>query len=193
MIEITNCNSKSKDECNLLKTVDVPIELYKSLQGKYFVGYADNLTFGQGTGAWGRLYNPKNSRVNLHVNVWTVSDISESPYRAEFWFNAVAPGIPVDSDSVTTSNFVINPLPEPKIKLQSASDVTEEPYGGVEAFIRIGQPGTTLVETENGKFIFPPGGSFMIFLSNQENPEVRASGRIAFGWWEEEITNPCIY
>jgi len=32
----------------------------------------------------------------------------------------------------------------------------------------------------------------MIFLSNTENPEVRASGRIAFGWWEEEITNDCL-
>jgi len=33
----------------------------------------------------------------------------------------------------------------------------------------------------------------MIFLSDSETPGVRAAGRIAFGWWEEEITNPCIY
>ena len=59
MLEITNCNSKQKDECNLLKAVDVPIELYKSLQGKYFVGYANELTFGEGTSAWAGLYNPK--------------------------------------------------------------------------------------------------------------------------------------
>jgi len=192
MLEIADCNSKQKDECNLLKAVDVPIELYKSLQGKYFVGYADELTFGEGTSAWARLYNPKNSGVNLHVNVWTVTDISEAPFRAQFWFNAVAPGIPVNSDLVTTSNFTIKPLPLPKIKLQSASDVTEEPYGGVKAFVRRGLPETTLADTENGKFIFPPGGSFMIYLSNPENPEVRAEGRIAFGWWEETITNGCL-
>ena len=192
MLEITNCKSKSKEECNLLKTVDVPIELYKSLQGKYFVGYADDLTFGQGTSAWGRLYNPMNSGVNLHVNVWTVTDISVAPFRAQFWFNAVAPGTPVCSNLVTPSNFTIDPLPIPKIELQSASDVTGEPYGGVKAFVRRGLPETTLVETENGKFIFPPGGSFMIFLSNPETPEVKAAGRIAFGWWEEEITNSCI-
>jgi len=32
----------------------------------------------------------------------------------------------------------------------------------------------------------------MIYLSNPENPEVRAEGRIAFGWWEETITNGCL-
>lgn len=72
-------------------TVSVPINLAKSLEGKYFVGYADNLTFGKGTSAWGRLYNPPNSGVNLHVTVWTVADISEGPFRAQIWFNAVPP------------------------------------------------------------------------------------------------------
>lgn len=93
-------------------TVDVPINLAKSLEGKYFVGYADNLTFGNGTG---------------------------------------------------------------------------EPSGGIKAFVRRGQPETTLVDDEQGKFIFPPCGSWLIFLSNPETPTQTASGRIAFGWWEEPI------
>lgn len=49
------------------------------------------------------------------------------------------------------------------------------------------KPEVTLVDDEQGKFIFPPGGSFLIFLSNPEVPDVLASGRIAFGWWEEPI------
>jgi len=53
-------------------TVAIPINLAKSLEGKYFVGYADELTFGIGTSAWARLYNPPCSGVNLHVTVWTV-------------------------------------------------------------------------------------------------------------------------
>jgi hypothetical protein len=157
--------------------------------GNYFVGYADNLVFGQGTNAWGRLYNPIDSGVNLYVNVWTVSDISQGPFRAQFWFNATPPGTPIDSELVTPSNTAIQPLPEPRIKIQLASDVYGEPSGGVKAFVRRGQPETTLVETENGKFIFPPGGSFMIFLSNPETPDIKASGRLAFGWWEEEIVH----
>lgn len=168
------------------KSVGIPIELYESSKGNYFIGYADNLSFGNGTSAWARLYNPPHSRVNLYVNVWTVTDISEFPFRAQFWFNASPPGNPMLSDLVTPSNTAIRPAPVPKILLQSASDVTGEPVGGVKAFVRRGEPELTLVETENGKLIFPPGGSFLVFLSLAENPQASASGRIAFGWWEEK-------
>lgn len=51
---------------SLLKTVSIPIELYESILGQYFIGYADNLVFGQNTSAWARLYNPVNSGVILH-------------------------------------------------------------------------------------------------------------------------------
>lgn len=168
-------------------TVSVPINLAKSLEGKYFVGYADNLTFGKGTSAWARLYNPPNSGVNLHVTVWTVADISESPFRAQIWFNAVPPGTPQDSQLVTPANLAFCPIPTPKVRLQYASTVTGEPTEGVKAFVRRGQPETTLVDDEQGKFIFPPGGSFLVFLSNPETPDILAGGRIAFGWWEEPI------
>ena len=165
----------------------VPINLAKSLEGKYFVGYADNLTFGNGTSAWARLYNPCCSGVMLHVTVWTVSDVSESPFRAQFWFNTDPPGTPENSPLVTTSNLAFCPPPCPRVLLQYASNVTGDPVGGIKAFARRGQPETTLVDDEQGKFIFPPGGSFLIFLSNPESPSVAASGRVAFGWWEEPI------
>lgn len=168
-------------------TVSVPINLAKSLEGKYYVGYADNLAFGLGKSAWARLYNPVNSGVNLFVTVWTVSDVSESPFRAQIWFNAEPPGTPIDSSLVTPANLAYYPLPTPKIKLQYANNVSGEPVGGVKAFVRRGQPETTLVDDEQGKFIFPPSGSFMIFLSNPETPDLSASGRVAFGWWEEPI------
>ena len=59
-------------------------------------------------------------------------------------------------------NLALCPLPSPRVKLQYATN-------------------------EEGKFIFPPGGSFLIFLSNPETPTSSASGRVAFGWWEEPI------
>lgn len=169
--------------------VAVPINLAKSLEGKYFVGYADNLSFGNNTSAWARLFNPPNSNINLHVTVWTVSDVSESPFRAQIWFNTTPPGSPYESTLVTPANLAFCPLPSPKIKLQYSSNVTGEPIGGIKAFVRRGQPETTIVDDEQGKFIFPPGGSFLIFLSNPETPDLTASGRIAFGWWEEPIYN----
>lgn len=182
-----NCPRPSIYKPTLDYTVSVPINLAKSLEGKYFVGYADNLTFGMGTSAWARLYNPPNSGVNLHVTVWTVSDVSESPFRAQIWFNANPPGMPQESSLITSANQALCPLPQPRIKLQYASNVTGDPSGGIKAFVRRGQPETTLVDDEQGKFIFSPGGSFLIFLSNPETQQLAASGRIAFGWWEEPI------
>lgn len=167
--------------------VDVPINLAKSLEGKYFVGYADYLPFGEGTNTWARLYNPTDSGVNLHVTVWTVSDISKSSFTAQIWFNSTPPGLIQESNLVTPSNTAFCPLPQPRIKLQYAVSTKGIPSGGVRAFIRRGIPGTTLVDDEQGKFIFPPGGSFMIFLSNPQTPSMFASGSIAFGWWEEPI------
>ncbi len=168
-------------------TVSIPINLAKSLEGKYFVGYADNLVFGQGTSAWARLYNPPYSGVNLFVTVWTVSDVASTPFRAQIWFNADPPGVPSDSPLVTPANTALRPMPRPRVRLQYASQVTGDPVGGIKAFVRRGQPETTLVDDEQGKFIFAPGGSFLIFLSNPETPTMPASGRIAFGWWEEPI------
>lgn len=186
-------NEYPNQECcyNYEKSVNIPIELYESQKGDYFIGYADNLTFGNGTSAWARLYNPRQSGVLLHVNVWTVTDIAEAPFRAQFWFNSNPPGIPEESDLVTPSNTAIYPPPRPRVKLELASDVTGSPTGGVKAFVRRGEPETTLVETENGKLIFPPGGNFLVFLSLDQNPNIAASGRIAFGWWEEKIGKQC--
>lgn len=175
----------------IAKSVDIPIELYESTIGKYFIGYVDDLKFGEGTSAWARLYNPPYSGVNLHVNVWTATDISDYPFRAQFWFNTSPPGTIYDSDQITPSNTAYRPVPKPKIKMQFSSNVTEDPDGGIKAFVRRGEPENTLVESENGKLIFPPGGSFLVFLSLAENPTEKAAGRVAFGWWEEEI--PCAF
>lgn len=54
------------------------------------------------------------------------------------------------------------------------------------AFVRRGQPGVAIYSVEDGKFICPPGGSFATFLSDPETPEVLASGKILYQWWEEK-------
>ena len=173
-------------DSRLTKAVNIPIELYESQIGRYFIGYADALTFGNGTSAWARLYNPTGSNVNLHVNVWTVTDISTAPFRAQFWFNASVPGS-YSTATATPTNTAFRPIPVPKTELQLASNVTNTPEGGIKAFVRRGEPVTTVVDTENGKLIFPPGGSFLVYLSLIEDAALPAEGRIAFGWWEEAL------
>ena len=115
------------------------------------------------------------------------SDVSESAFRAQIWFNAIPPGNPMESTLVTPANLAFCPTPSPRVRLQYSNNVIGDPIGGIKAFVRRGQPETTIVDDEEGKFIFPPGGSFLIFLSNPETPDVFTSGRVAFGWWEEPI------
>jgi hypothetical protein len=161
--------------------------LYHSLQGQYFVGYADNMFFESDKNAWASLANPVNSGVNLFVNVWTVTDLFEPPIGIQMWFNATMPGDPTQSRLVTPANTAIRPLPEPKIKLLQASNVVGEPVGGIKGFARRTVPGETVVDEEDGKFIIPPGGNFAIFLSDAGETDVPASVRVAYGWWEEKV------
>ncbi|MDP1392578.1 DUF6143 family protein [Lysinibacillus capsici] len=69
--------------------------------------------------------------------------------------------------------------PNPEVKIEFA----EHPYKGVNAFKRIVPPQSTLVSDEDGKFIFPSGESFVIFLVTQDNECIEAE--IAFGWFEK--------
>lgn len=161
--------------------------LYHSLQGQYFVGYADNMFFEKDKNAWAALVNPRHSGVNLFVNVWTVSDLAEPPIRMQIWFNAMLPGEPIHSELVTPANTALQPLPKPKVWLMQASNVIGDPEGGVKGFVRRTVPGETVVAEEDGKFIIPPGGNFAIFLSNTEGANIPASVRAGYGWWEEPV------
>jgi hypothetical protein len=172
---------------SLYYIADIPIGLAKSLEGKYFVGMAEDLEFGNATNAWARLYNPPDSGMNLFVNVWTASDITSTPFRVQIYFNSNPPGIIQQSDSVTPANTALVPLSQPQAILEYAIGVRGVPQGGTKAFSRVGSAGTTINSEEQGKFIFPPGGSFLVFLSNPERPTIPAIGKIAFGWWEEPI------
>lgn len=168
-------------------TVNVPISLMRSIEGNYFIGMAENLQFGNATNAWARLYNPPYSGVNLYVDNWAVSDILTTPYRVRIWFNSTPQGLIQYSQSVTSSNLAISPQPRPLIQLQYAISVNGFPTDGVGAYVRYGLAATTITSEEEGKFIFPPGGSFMVAVSNPEKPTVPATGSISFGWWEEPI------
>lgn len=167
--------------------INIPNPLAKSFDGKYFVGYGDNLTLGEGTSAWAGLFNPVGSGVYMFVNVWTVTELlGASSLRAQIWFNAALPGTPTEETLVTPANMALSPSPIPRVKLLKANNVSGEPTGGVKAFDRRTDPGTTQVFEEDGKYIFAPGGNLTVFLSNPETPKEIASARVAFGWWEEK-------
>lgn len=172
----------------ITQVASMPYPLYLSLQGKYFLGSSESLEFGNGKSAWAGLFNPVSSDVNLHVYFWQVANNGESPIRAQIWFNSCISGKSTPVTTVTPSNTALCPLPKPRVKMLQASNVTTEPQGGVKAFVRRAQPQSTIGDVEVGKFIFPPGGSFLIFLSNPETPDQPAEASVGYSWWEEEIT-----
>ena len=171
----------------ITQVAGMPYALYLSLQGKYFIGSTDELELGKGKNAWAGLFNPVSSDVDLHVYFWQVSDTGGSPIRAQIWFNSEPSGRPVRIPTVTPGNTAIYPPPKPIIRMLQATNVINEPEGGVKAFVRRAQPEVTIGDVEEGKFIFPPGGSFLIFLSNPETPDQSAKATVGYAWWEEPV------
>lgn len=171
----------------ITQVADMPYALYLSLQGKYFLGSTEELEFGNGRSAWAGLFNPSYSNVNLHVYFWQVANTGQSPIRAQIWFNSDPPGRPTRVTTVTAGNTALCPPPRPRVRLLQASNVIGDPEGGIKAFVRRAAPETTIGDEEVGKFIFPPGGSFVIFLSNPEAPDQPAAATVGYAWWEEKI------
>lgn len=165
--------------------ISLPVSLSKSMQGNYFLGQTDMLILGEGNSAWGGLINPSDSGVNLFVNVTTISNFSDLSFKAEAWFNPKSMGKGVISTNVTASNTTLYPMPNPKVQLEYVQSTTLSPKEGVNPFCRIVSANQTLVSEDQGKFIIPPGGSYIIFLSIPEFKLVKA--QISFGWWEEKI------
>lgn len=167
--------------------MNIPNPLYQSLQGRYFVGQTEPICLGEGKNAWGSLSNPHHSNVDLFVNAFTITNHSNQPFVAEIWFNAIPPGnksVKI-SRNVTAANTAIVPVPEPKGKIEFAELVEGFPSEGVNAFKRIVPPQSTLASDEDGKYIFPPGGSFIIFLVSPDNDFIEAE--VAFGWFEKKV------
>ena len=183
------------EEGGLKKVVSIPISLYESTKGEYFVGQTEMLVFGQCSNTWAGLINPPNSGVNLHVNVITVTNLSKVPFVYHLWFNPKLPVKPncsgddcinaIVSNKVSSTNYALHPIPKPKIELQFVQNFNGLLSGGVNVFNRIVPPETTIVEDEDGKFIFAPGKAFVILLESAGSQLLEA--KIAFGWWEKKL------
>ena len=162
------------------------MSLYKSLQGKYFVGGSQE-EFGSGKYAWAGLFNPKDSGVLLFVNVFTVTNDSEIPFSVRVWLNAVTSGTAKQTEMQSPSNTALRPLPKPKVQFLYGENVDREPLSGTPIYGRRCPAESTVVAEEDGKFICRPGGNFLINCIPPETSNEKIKGKVAFGWWEE----PC--
>jgi hypothetical protein len=164
------------------EVVSIPISLERSLQGEYFVGQSEVLWVGDGSNAWAGLINPCDSNSNLYANVFTISNFSDNYLTAQIWLNTNTPGEGVISNKVSPSNTALKLLPKNKVQIRYVQSTNEIPQGGVNIYERIVPPNTTLVGEEDGKFIEPPCGNYIVFLKSLSSNLDKVI--LAFGWWE---------
>lgn len=160
--------------------------VYHSSLGKYFLGQTNLINFGGDYYAWGGLVNPENSNVKLFLNAYTISNFSGIPLTAEGWLSSSFSGDRQLSKNVAAGNQTLTPPMEPKVTIQSASFVDDQPSGGAYTFVRRVEPSITLTKHDfQGMYIIPPGSSFVLFFLPVK--EMLIHVKIAFGWWEEKI------
>src|SRR5690348_8586154 len=105
------------------EVVSIPNSLSKSLQGLYFAGQTEALTFSNTTNAWGALVNPSGSGINLFANVYTISNFSDEPFIAQVWFNTNLPGTGSISSKISPADTALVKPPVPKIQIQFNQNV----------------------------------------------------------------------
>lgn len=167
------------------QVVSLPNPYVKSLAGKYFVGQTEELILVEGRYSWGGLINPVDSGVRLFANVFTVTNLSDESIKARIWLNPDLPGDGEMATRVSPSNTSRQSLPQPEVELRYEESTMFLPSGGVNIFDREVPPFSTIVAEEDGKYIFFPGGKFVLSLEKATSGPAKAI--IAFGWWEEEL------
>jgi hypothetical protein len=165
------------------EVVSIPVSLFKSMQGRYFVGQTETLLVGRGLNAWAGLVNPCNSGVNLYVNVFTISNFSDDYLTAEIWLNTNSPEKWSVSHKISPTDTALKVLPKNKVNIRFVQSTSETPQNGVNVYERIVPPNTTLVSEEDGKFIEPPGGNYVLVIKSSSSKLSKVI--VAFGWWEK--------
>ena len=169
------------------ETVSLEYRVYKSFEGKYFIGHTPILRLSCGSNSWGGLINPRNSNVNLYVNTFTTTNFSDVTFSSQIWLNSTPIGDIETSDCVSIANTAIRcHRKQSKVKIQYAENISSSLIDGESIFRRIAEANSTVVGNYYGKIIIPPGGSFIIFLSSSDTKPIESE--VAFGWWEDKIT-----
>jgi hypothetical protein len=169
-----------------IQVVNITSPALNSRNGKYFIGQTGPLNFGNVYNAWGGIINPIDSRVNLYIDIFTITNFSSQSFTGEIWLNTDVPKNAVISTTVTPSNQSISPPPIPKAIMKYSNYYTEPIAKGVNIFGRIVTQNSTLVsDSHNGSIIIGPGGSFSILLRPSTSQYI--TGTIVLTWWEDAI------
>ena len=168
------------------KVIVLKDSVYHSYLGQYFLGQTEIISYAGELQAWGGLFNPPNSMVNMFLNAYTITNYSDQPITAEGWLSSGFTGKTVTSLHYAAGNQALHSPTQPKVLIQSANYVSDTPIGGTYTFTRRVEAGLTLTKHDfQGMYIIPPGSSFALFFLPPG--QKRVDIKIAFGWWEERV------
>lgn len=169
-----------------IRVVDLTVQLESAKNGKMFVGQTRTLYFDNSHFAWGGIRNPIDSKVNVFMELFTITNVSVINFSSEILLNAYVPKEATVSTAISSTNQTIEPTPIPKAVIEHADFLNEPVTSGVNIFGRIIEPNSTFTtDAINGTIILGPGKSFSMSLETQSTEKVIS--KIVYVWWEEEI------
>ncbi|SFS73294.1 DUF6143 family protein [Marininema halotolerans] len=162
--------------------------IIRQVEGRHFIAQSELLTPGGRTYAWGGVFNPPNSGVNLVVDRLTFTNFSPTPFTGRIYINSSPPGKKIPTKLVASSNAtpLRVPPPQPKATFKFNPRVNRFPKGGNYLFTRRIKPNETEVvdDSETSVYIVAPGGSMLGFFISEIRSVITRS---VIGWWEVPI------
>lgn len=167
--------------CNPMNVVVNTYASCNSLNGTYFIGKTDLLTFGDGTTGIALLYNPITSGAYIYLNTIGFTNTGACPFLANLWYYSTAVGTLTTSMNVVCPNTTLFPpaVPTATILFANSGTIT----GGVSPLVREVPCYSTVLRDDVGETILAPGESLILSLEPNTTTST-VSGYISFRWWE---------
>ncbi|MPQ43583.1 DUF6143 family protein [Clostridium tarantellae] len=151
---------------------------YKHFVGKIILnGIAHNKYL------WGGIENPIKSKVNLLIDNEIITNFTKGKIIVETWVNTNFIKLGKKEEQVISTDFTHSNNVN-RCNLKYSNNLNNKPKEGVNPSIEIVSAQSTLSRELNGKYIIPPGGSYLLLI---EPTSLEKEINLSFSWWEEEL------
>ncbi|WP_138754999.1 DUF6143 family protein [Paenibacillus sinopodophylli] len=166
-----------------VNAIHIANSLYHSLQGKYFVGETDQLNPTDASRTWGALVNPPHSGVNLHLDMFVLSNLSDDKLVSQICFCASLPAHGMQSHEVASANLALQPAPLPRGQIQFGNRLDTTTLTATPVSTRVIPSYSSVTSEKAGHWIIGPGKAILFTLTSAISRPAPAV--ISIGWWEE--------
>ncbi|WLR42484.1 DUF6143 family protein [Bacillus carboniphilus] len=159
--------------------VTVTNSAFESTKGVLFQGKSPILLPDLVNNAWGGLFNPSDSQLNLFLGLGAISNFSNTVIKVGIFLNSKPPGTVFESPQ--SAPLKIGSDNKPFGTILYNQSIQGEPIGGTEIVsLSVGPFSTFSDFSILGRVIVQPGTNILFFLSSEESTEAS----VTFSWWE---------